>query len=224
MADRNFIAIPKADIKDGFGESLGGDDLKFYRREADKFAAGAGYGLIEDYTSWNDLIVKIRMALGTADQLRKLEINAHGSPTKCNGLYETIGHANETLQPFGDQFSTLPLSDIVDVYLSGCNTGLRYLAADPRSALPSVAEQLAKDVRQFSAVAPAFDHKIKVFGARGYLKGTNLGTEVLKVKPTAKIEVASTSVTLEGTSMAAPFVGSAIGSGVSAWNEFHNGW
>jgi|SRR5579862_958458 len=160
-AQLKVIAFPDDD------ENIGGNDLDTARKAVKKAAPGAGYTFIEGYSETGDLIAQLKDILKANPQkcLTTLEIVAHSNPEICNGL-EPL-----TIGGFGKSFMKLRLCDNVEIYLSGCNTGL----VPPRAVLSSNRQAVAKQlVDTMPYNASTFPVHVTVYGTLGYmLQGTS---------------------------------------------------
>jgi len=102
--------------------------------------------------------------------LRTLEIWSHANPYRCGGI--TV----DTVQAFAIELDKLRLSDNVDIFLSGCNTGCRdwaSVANNQASDQECIAELLADKL-------PGVNHpnktcRVTVHGTVGYHSGTHAG-------------------------------------------------
>ena len=137
--DVSIVATPKDDP----WYDIGGSDLNGYRKRIADKAGSLGWQSI-DYSNLQDLINQIGSIcrkttwqtgglLVTGGVLRVLELNAHGSPQSIDGVERSRKRDGSwdtrVMQDFAHQLSGLTLADHVDIYFSGCNTGL----ADPRT-------------------------------------------------------------------------------------------
>ncbi|MGH7559719.1 MAG: hypothetical protein ACRENB_01735 [Gemmatimonadales bacterium] len=121
--------------------------------------------LILGYDTLADLLPQIEARLTVFNAcLRSLELVAHGSPITCNDLSRT------DVGSWGTALKTLNWCDQAAIYLSGCNTGLaRTVGTTPQVNGP-IAKLLA-EAMPFDA--SAFPHRITVYGAAGYISGSN---------------------------------------------------
>lgn len=129
------------------------------------FDQGAGpyeHTHLKGWTSLQALIDQIDATLNASphDCLEILEIFAHGSPLRCNGIdaaaAATIGTALK------DRHQRL--CDVTSVYLSGCNTAVRTARSE------SIAQILSRHAPTLA------DHNVRVTvcGSVGYLRGTHM--------------------------------------------------
>jgi len=150
-----IIAIPNFTTPGMGGSGLSGEQTRVIAN-----APAHDYQVVTGYTSLADLIAKIKPILD-ADNfncMELLEIDAHGNPNMANG----ITHANAAT--FGTLLRTLNLCDTVDIYLSGCNTGVNVAGNIPvAQAISANAPTVANDNIQ-----------VTVYGSVGYMSSTNM--------------------------------------------------
>jgi hypothetical protein len=122
-------------------------------------AAGAGYiPLRGDRTLAGAMTTVARIVAARHDCLSVLEIDAHGNPWLCDGIPWRQAAA------FGDLLKKVTLCDQVNIYLAGCNTGVR----------TENEESLAQEISRHTPTE-AKDHvRVTVFGSVGYLTGTHM--------------------------------------------------
>ena len=119
------------------------------RQRVSTWASAHGWSYIE-YADAVDLLA--RMTDLNSKSIQEIEIVAHGNPAECND----VGLGN--VHTFGETLRRVSgFSRATTVYLSGCNTGLRF-GGD------SIAKALAES------------SEATVCGARGYLAGTHAET------------------------------------------------
>lgn len=143
---------------------LNGDGLSDWYDLSDIDAHSLGYQRAKGYGSINDLIAKIQAALITnpTECLELLEIWAHGNPGVCNGF------TAQNIATLGNQLKTwhtaTRLCDVVNIYLSGCNTGVFYAGN----------ESLAQALSRQTPTEAGDNVRINVYGSVGYLSGTKM--------------------------------------------------
>ncbi|MFN0245354.1 MAG: hypothetical protein ACKV2T_00515 [Kofleriaceae bacterium] len=181
-----------------------------------------GFQLVT-YQTFIDCIAQIQALLDTDPDnpcLHVVEIYHHGSPTSLDNMMRGTAVAprggapppphpsSNDVRNWGTALGGLRLwCDEGKIFLSGCNTGL------PRSG-PSLAELLAASLPAF----PAFQHKIRVYGAAGYLSGSHAGAD-------EEIDETYSTGALWWSVDYPPLQGARRGRGGNAWNEFKNpGW
>ena len=187
-----------------------------------------GYYVINGFTSAGDLKNRIQNLIdndGTFPALELLEIWCHGHNGRIDGITSTnASNYGQTLK------GITSWADEAVVYLSGCNTGLT-----ARSVAKALASGLKFEQGQF-------EHKIKVYGAAGYLYGNNAcgnaRTERVYIRRGERIKkffayawgfISSGGSTVQATLEAMtvdvqfkPYKGSRDASGANAYNEYKN--
>jgi hypothetical protein len=139
--------------------SLAGDQA-----HASAGSAATGWGYIGSFNSPADLIPAIQAMLdaNNFDVLESLELVAHGNPTGIDNILEA------TAPVFGAQLKNLRLSDVCDVYLSGCNTAINLRNRD----------SVAQIVSANGPTVHADNVMLTVYGSVGYIAGLHMdGTE-----------------------------------------------
>ncbi len=118
-----------------------------------------GYYVINGFTSAADLKSRIQDTIdneGDFPALESLEIWAHGHNGKTDGVtFINAAGWGQTLK------GITSWADEASIYLSGCNSGLT-----GRSVAKALATGMQFETGQF-------EHHIKVYGAAGYLYGSN---------------------------------------------------
>lgn len=143
---------------------LNGDGLSDWYDRADTDAHSLGFQRAKGYGSINDLIAKIQGTLisNPNDCLELLEIWAHGNPGVINGF------TTENIAILGNQLKTwhtdTRLCDVVNIYLSGCNTGVFYAGK----------ESLAQALSRLTPTEANDKVRINVYGSVGYLSGNHM--------------------------------------------------
>jgi hypothetical protein len=141
-----------------------GDGLDDEYNRADINAQADGYQRVKGYISINDLFAKIQAALITNpnDCLEIIEINAHGNPGICNGF------TAQNIASFGSQLATwhqaTRLCDVVSIYFTGCNTGVRIAGT----------ESLAQALSRLTPTEAGGNVRINVYGSVGYISGSHM--------------------------------------------------
>jgi hypothetical protein len=154
------FATPDPGTKGMLGEGLSNE----YTRN-DAVAQLHGYNRAKGYISIADLIAKVQGILITNpnDCLELIEVSAHGNPQVLNGILPG------NVAMIGTQLKTwhtaARLCDEVNIYLTGCNTGVRTKANE------SIAQSLSKQ----TPTEASDNVRITVYGSVGYLSGTNMG-------------------------------------------------
>jgi hypothetical protein len=218
-----FLAIPGGKFFGGPSDYIGGENLGPDRDQAkswEKSTPGAAY---VEYFSLSVMLNEIRVRLAAETWmvgtkvvkgacLRQLEICAHGRPGRSNGITE------ENVDYFADYLKHLNLCDELDIYLSGCNTGV-YNSSGATG--DSIAQLL-------SAAGPTISEnnvQCTVWGAVGYMSGMHAtGNE--KCFETAHVVDAqgvSHDYTGYAPSRNGRHPGSQSGSGSSCWRGFREG-
>jgi len=157
-------AIPRGDCWPGRFD----DSSEIADTEAHVASASPEYYILR-YAGLNDLTSQVKALLQTETWvsgsppvrhrnpcLEVLELNSHANRSRAGGI------CDDNLQQFAAAVESLRYCDGLAIYLSGCNTGLR----------GGIAEKLALSIP--SAVRRR-QYRCVVFGARGYLSGTNAG-------------------------------------------------
>jgi hypothetical protein len=141
-------------------EELNGDRLDHLRQTAPRRAQLAGWQYIPGCANASDLRSQIARILNRRPRscLRALEIRGHGNPT-CND-----GITTRTVTEYAHYFRSLRnrMCDQVDIWLSGCNTGL---TRDGTRLSTSIAEDLCNELPYDPS---RFDVHIIVHGTLGY--------------------------------------------------------
>lgn len=128
--------------------------------EAQADADANGFSVIPGFNGPGDLVNSITAMLdaNNFDCLEALEIVCHGNTTSADGIF------NANAAAFGAQLKALRLCDIVDVYLSGCNTAINLQGRN------SVAQEVSA-----SGPTIADDNiMLTVYGSVGYLSGMHM--------------------------------------------------
>jgi hypothetical protein len=144
------------------------DPADLARAKAQVASESPEYYLLS-YSGLNDLIAQVRDLLQSQTWtsgappvvhhlpcLDTLELSSHGNEFRSGGV------CADDIQEFVDALEGLRYCDGLNIYLSGCNTGLR----------GGIAEQLA---RAIPSMARARQYRCVVYGVRGYLTGSNAG-------------------------------------------------
>lgn len=121
----------------------------------------SGYDLIDGYSSPADLVAKIK-ALSAANAhacVDYLLIYAHGNPTVLNAIRLA------SITAWATELKKVPWCDSADLYLNGCNTGLKTALGNGPIA------KLLADAIPFNATS--FAHQISVYGTTGYHRGSH---------------------------------------------------
>jgi hypothetical protein len=200
----------------------GGANTSRTPKQVKESALASGYAFIGGYANLQELVDRIRERLAQETWtsggmqlhggcLEVLELYGHGSPLSCNGLWY------DTVPWFAAQLKNTALCDEVNIYLTGCNTGLTrpYVVQDLSANPPiyrvqqSIAELLAIEMAFQPGV---FEHRITVHGTCGYSSGTHVGGDN------------ETFQTLEGgqTTACPMYHGARKASGNSCYNSFRN--
>jgi hypothetical protein len=143
---------------------LHGDGLGPYYDRAHADAGKHGHQSAKGYTSIADLIAKIEAVLVTNpnDCLELIEVNAHGNPQLCNGI------THDNAGAFGAQLKAwhtgARLCDEVEIYLTGCNTGVR----------TTKTESIAQHLSGQTPTVAGENVRITVYGTAGYCRGNHM--------------------------------------------------
>lgn len=150
-----FYATP-----DPAAAGMGGNGLGDYYRRSGAAAAAAGHNHADAWANLATLFTKIKNELdaNNFDCMALLEIDAHGSPGTCDGVLASGAAA------FGALLRTVRLCDNVDIFLSGCNTGVR----------TATSESLAQIVSRHTPTEAADRVRVNVWGAVGYISGNHM--------------------------------------------------
>lgn len=143
---------------------LNGDGLSDWYDRADTDAHSLGFNRAKGYTSIADLIAKIQAILITNPNecLEYIEIYAHGNPRVCNGI--TINNIATIGTQLKTWHSAARLCDEVNIYLTGCNTGVWFAGN----------ESLAQALSRQTPTEANDNVRVNVFGSIGYLRGNHM--------------------------------------------------
>jgi hypothetical protein len=161
-----IIAYPSSDP--AYAPNLAGSIDSATRAIID--AGISGYSAVSGFTSLQDLVTRIiAIQARTRECVESLEIVAHGSAWRCDGLSQ----ASAAL--WAQQFETIDWCGASVVYLSGCTTGC---------LTPQHTMGIAQLFSTFTPLTPA--RQVTVCGARGYETGMNADAS-MKVTQTCAV-------------------------------------
>jgi hypothetical protein len=153
-------------------DGINGQNLSRTRQQVQDAATAAGYDVIMDYTSIDDLIVKVNAIVkkDPTNILQILEIHSHADPTLCD--YIDTKNVKDVGQKFKDK---LPWCDNSFLYLSGCNTATYHDGVEiPRKG--PIAERLRAEMKYQSSRTDGtkFEVHLTIYGTKGYKGGTHM--------------------------------------------------